>query len=82
MLPLENAAQLCSALLVRFEVCRRGEERKTLVQHITCGGRLGETCRGRDGGWGGGDGERSSLGNLFWSTQSADTQGAGKPITV
>lgn len=29
-----------------------------------------------------GDGERSSLGNLFWSSQSADTQGAGKPITV
>lgn len=29
-----------------------------------------------------GDGERSSLGNLFWSTQSTDTQGAGKPITV
>lgn len=28
------------------------------------------------------DGERSSLGNLFWSTQSVDTQGAGKPITV
>lgn len=28
------------------------------------------------------DGERSSLGNLFWSSQSADTQGAGKPITV
>lgn len=28
------------------------------------------------------DGKRSSLGNLFWSTQSADTQGAGKPITV
>lgn len=29
-----------------------------------------------------GDGERSSLGNLFWSSQSADTQRAGKPITV
>ena len=36
----------CSTLLVRFEVCRRGEERKTLGQHITCGGRLGETRRG------------------------------------
>lgn len=28
------------------------------------------------------DGKRSSLGNLFWSSQSTDTQGAGKPITV
>lgn len=28
------------------------------------------------------NGKRSSLGNLFWSSQSTDTQGAGKPITV
>lgn len=61
-------------------------ERKTLIQHITCGGRLGEDVQGEIGGnccrAGERDGERSSLGNLFWSTQSADTQGAGKPITV
>lgn len=61
-------------------------ESKTLRRCMTCGGRLGETCAaryGRNGCRAGErDGERSSLGNLFWSTQSADTQGAGKPITV
>lgn len=62
--------------------------RKTLTQHITWSGRQGETSRERRGGGlkssreREGDGERSSLGNLFWSSQSADTQGAGKPITV
>lgn len=43
-------------------------------------GTLGGEIEGN--GCGEGDGERSPTGNLFWSTQSADTQGAGKPITV
>lgn len=73
------------ALLWRFKVFRRRMgtgDRKTL--HAVRGGVRQTEWDGRGGTAAeqAGHGERSSLGNLFWSSQSADTQGAGKPITV
>lgn len=67
---------------------KRGEDRKHSHNILRgTGGRVRQAGRERGGGLKSsrereGDGERSSLGNLFWSSQSADTQGAGKPITV
>lgn len=59
---------------VTYFMSRGGRERRAATDRGEGGG---DGCSERER-----DGERSSLGNLFWSPRRADTQGAGKPITV